>query len=155
MGRFDVAVDERPGVLASVARALREHRPDGGGTVGGEDDAALTATGGGGGGPDRTATAAIAAAHDDGGRSDDASCGDDGLLDLVIDQHETLGWHRQELEQTNRGVLALHAELAETTARLRHASDLQRRLLGAGRAARAAAEAARARRAGRAHAGAT
>jgi len=155
MGRFDVAVDERPGVLASVARALREHRPDGWVTVGVEDDASLTVTVGGGGGPDRTATAAIAAAHDDGGRSDDASCGDDGLLDLVIDQHETLGWHRQELEQTNRGVLALHAELAETTERLRHASDLQRRLLSAERAAHAAAEASRSRLAFLAHAGAT
>jgi serine phosphatase RsbU (regulator of sigma subunit) len=159
MGRLGVAVDERPGLLATVARALREHQPGGWITVGVDGDAALTVTVGGGGGPDRTATAAIpvdgGVARDDAGRGDGA-CGDEtGLLDLIIDQHDTIGWHRQELEQTNQGVLALHAELAETTERLRHASDLQRRLLSAERAAHAAAEASRARLAFLAHAGAT
>jgi len=159
MGRLGVAVDERPGLLAAVARALREHQPGGWITVGVDGNAALTVTVGGGGGPDRTATAALpaddGAARDDAGRGDDACGGETGLLDLIIDQHDTLGWHRQELEQTNQGVLALHAELAETTERLRHASDLQRRLLSAERAAHAAAEASRARLAFLAHAGAT
>ncbi|MFB9838613.1 hypothetical protein ACFFNX_41345, partial [Actinoallomurus acaciae] len=111
MSRFGVAADERPGFLATVAQAVRDHHP---GdrltlTVG---DSRLRATVGGGGG-DRTATAPIAA---DGGHGDDTA-----LLDLIIEQHEALGWHRQELEQTNQGVLALHAALAETTERLRDA----------------------------------
>ena len=106
-------------------------------------------------GPARTATAAIAAPSADREGPGDPPSGDaTELLDLIIDQHEALGWHRQELEQTNQGVLALHAELAETTERLRHASDLQRRLLSAERAAHAAAEASRARLAFLAHAGA-
>jgi serine phosphatase RsbU (regulator of sigma subunit) len=159
MGRLGVAVDERPGLLATVARALREHQPSGWITVGVDEDAALTVTVGGGGGPDRVASAAISAdggvERQDAGRGDDASGGEIGLLDLIIDQHDTIDWHRQELQQTNQGVLALHAELAETTERLRHASDLQRRLLSAERAAHAAAEASRTRLAFLAHAGAT
>ncbi|WP_150239287.1 PP2C family protein-serine/threonine phosphatase [Nocardiopsis quinghaiensis] len=47
-----------------------------------------------------------------------------------------LEWHQHELEETNLGVLALHAELAE-------ASDEQRRLLAAERAARDEVEASR------------
>ncbi|NYH51814.1 serine phosphatase RsbU (regulator of sigma subunit) [Nocardiopsis arvandica] len=47
-----------------------------------------------------------------------------------------LEWHQQELEETNLGVLALHAELAE-------ASDEQRRLLAAEREARDEVEASR------------
>ncbi|MFD6951908.1 protein serine phosphatase [Nocardiopsis sp. TSRI0078] len=47
-----------------------------------------------------------------------------------------LEWHQHELEETNLGVLALHAELAE-------ASDEQRRLLAAERSARDEAEASR------------
>jgi serine phosphatase RsbU (regulator of sigma subunit) len=47
-----------------------------------------------------------------------------------------LEWHQRELEETNQGVLALHAELAE-------ASDEQKRLLAAERSARDQAEAAR------------
>ncbi|MDN3358253.1 GAF domain-containing SpoIIE family protein phosphatase [Actinomadura sp. DC4] len=159
MGRLGVAVDERSGLLATVARALKEHQPGGWITVGVGEDASLTVTVGGGGGPDLTATAPIpvegGAARDDDGRGDDPHTDESGLLDLIIEQHDTLGWHRQELEQTNQGVLALHAELAETTERLRHASDLQRRLLSAERAAHAAAEASRARLAFLAHAGAT
>src|SRR3954463_6313282 len=159
MGRLGVAVDERPGLLATVARALREHQPSGWITVGVDEDAALTVTVGGGGGPDRVASAAISVdggvEREDAGQGDDTSGGEVGLLDLIIDQHDTIDWHRQELQQTNQGVLALHAELAETTERLRHASDLQRRLLSAERAAHAAAEASRTRLAFLAHAGTT
>ncbi|WP_329241054.1 SpoIIE family protein phosphatase [Actinoallomurus sp. NBC_01490] len=152
MSRFGVAADARPGFLATVARAVRDHHPGGRLTLT-VGESYLRATVGGGGGADRTATAPIAA---DGGagRQDDADGDGTALLDLIIEQHEALGWHRQELEQTNQGVLALHAELAETTERLRHAGEQQRRLLDAERAAHAAAEASRARLAFLAHAGA-
>lgn len=153
MERLGVPADERPGFLASVALALRDHHPDGRLTLSVTDKASLRATVDGGG-PDRTATVAASGVGGS-GREDANRSGGSALLDLVIDQHETLGWHRRELEQTNQGVLALHAELAETTERLRQASDLQRRLLDTERAAHAAAEASRARLAFLAHAGAT
>jgi serine phosphatase RsbU (regulator of sigma subunit) len=152
MGRLGVVTDERPGFLAEVAQALRDHHPRAWMTLSGEDGS-LRATIGGGGRPDRTATAPIVAdqgADPNGAGREDAI----DLLDLIIDQHDALGWHRQELEQTNQGVLALHAELDETTERLRQASDLQRRLLDAERTAHAAAEASRARLAFLANAGA-
>ena len=148
MSRYGVVAGERGEFVAAVARALRDH-PGGRLTLTVGDGPYLRATVEGGGGPDRTVTVPIAAG-DGPGRHDET-----GLLDLIITQHEALGWHRQELEQTNKGVLALHAELAETTERLRHAGDLQRRLLDAERTARATAEASRARLAFLAHAGAT
>ncbi|WP_159940420.1 MULTISPECIES: PP2C family protein-serine/threonine phosphatase [unclassified Nocardiopsis] len=55
---------------------------------------------------------------------------------VAAERGRDLDWHQRELEETNQGVLALHAELAE-------ASDEQRRLLAAERAARDEAEAAR------------
>ncbi|ASU60233.1 PP2C family protein-serine/threonine phosphatase [Nocardiopsis dassonvillei] len=55
---------------------------------------------------------------------------------VAAERARELEWHQRELEETNQGVLALHAELAE-------ASDEQRRLLAAERAARDQAEAAR------------
>jgi serine phosphatase RsbU (regulator of sigma subunit) len=159
MERLGVAADQRPGFLAAVAQGLRDHHPDGRLTLSVTDEPLLHATVGGDGGPDRTATAAIhgnaGTAGEGSGDVQGASTGETVLLDLIIDQHDTLGWHRRELEQTNQGVLALHAELAETTERLRQASDLQRRLLDAERAAHAAAEASRARLGFLAHAGAT
>ncbi len=55
---------------------------------------------------------------------------------VAAERARELAWHQRELEETNQGVLALHAELAE-------ASDEQRRLLAAERSARDQAEAAR------------
>ncbi|WP_150251932.1 PP2C family protein-serine/threonine phosphatase [Nocardiopsis deserti] len=55
---------------------------------------------------------------------------------VAAERARELEWHQRELEETNQGVLALHAELAE-------ASDEQRRLLAAERSARDQAEAAR------------
>ncbi|MEE2041081.1 SpoIIE family protein phosphatase [Nocardiopsis sp. CT-R113] len=55
---------------------------------------------------------------------------------LAAERSRELEWHQRELEDTNQGVLALHAELAE-------ASDEQQRLLVAEREARDEAEAAR------------
>lgn len=153
MERLGVPSDERAGFLAMVAGGLRDHHPAGWMTLSVTGEPSLRVTVGGDGGPDRTATVAISAP--DGPAREDPAGGATVLLDAIIDQHETLGWHRRELEQTNQGVLALHAELDETTERLRHASDLQRRLLNAERAAHAAAEASRARLAFLAHAGAT
>jgi serine phosphatase RsbU (regulator of sigma subunit) len=148
--RLGVADDQRAGFLAAVAQAVRDHGPGAWLTLS-LDDSSLHATVGGGDGPDRTATASIAA---DGPARDGDGDGAP-LLDLIIRQHDALGWHRQELQQTNQGVLALHAELAETTERLHQASELQRRLLDAERAAHAAAEASRARLAFLANAGAS
>ncbi|GLY77789.1 PP2C family protein-serine/threonine phosphatase [Actinoallomurus iriomotensis] len=145
MSRFGVAADERPGFLATVAQAMRDHHPGGRLTLT-VGESRLRATVDGGGGADRTATAPIADG-DGSGRNDDGTA----LLDLIVEQHDALDWHRQELEQTNQGVLALHAELAETTERLRQAGDQQHRLLEAERAAHAAAEASRARLAFLAH----
>jgi serine phosphatase RsbU (regulator of sigma subunit) len=155
MERLGVTADERPGFLAAVAGALRDHHPGARLTLTVTGEPLLRATVGGGRGPDRTITAPIAGDPGGSGERGPDSSGATALLDLVVDQHDTLGWHRRELDQTNQGVLALHAELAETTERLREASDLQRRLLDAERTARAAAEASRARLAFLAHAGAT
>ncbi|WP_049569933.1 PP2C family protein-serine/threonine phosphatase [Nocardiopsis sp. SBT366] len=58
------------------------------------------------------------------------------LAGLATERARELASHQRELEETNLGVLALHAELAQ-------ASDEQRRLLGAERAARDEAETAR------------
>jgi serine phosphatase RsbU (regulator of sigma subunit) len=146
--RLGVVAEQRAGLLVTVARALRERHPGARLSLTG-DGASLRATIGGAGGPDRTATAPIAARPDGGG--DDAT----GLLDVIIDQYDALEWYRQELDRTDQGVLALHAELDDSTEQLRQAGDLQRRLLNAERAAHAAAEASRARLAFLAHAGAT
>ena len=153
MGRFGVAADERAEFLATLAQALRGRRPGDRLTLSVTDDGSLRATVGDGADPAGTATATITA-HDGTAKAGDGRGDETGLLDLIIDQHEALEWHRQELAQTNQGVLALHAELAETTERLRHASDLQRRLLSAERRAHAVAEASRARLAFLAHTGA-
>ncbi|KOV96210.1 PP2C family protein-serine/threonine phosphatase [Streptomyces sp. NRRL B-3648] len=66
----------------------------------------------------------------------DADADADALLARLTETEELLGFHREELHQTNQGVLALHAEL-EAAARA------QRELLDAERAARAEAENAR------------
>ncbi|MGW1986878.1 PP2C family protein-serine/threonine phosphatase [Streptomyces collinus] len=58
------------------------------------------------------------------------------VLDSLSEREELVSFHREELHQTNQGVLALHAEL-EAAARA------QRELLEAERSARAAAERAR------------
>jgi serine phosphatase RsbU (regulator of sigma subunit) len=156
MVRFDVAVDERAQFLAGVAQALRDHHPDGTVTLGitetGGLEAAIAAD------PESVRRITVPAAPSPpeyAGDPGEPGSGGAALLDLVIDQHAALDWHRRELEQTNQGVLALHAELAESTEQLRHAGELQRHLLSAERMARASAEASRARLAFLAHAGAT
>ncbi|KUN29729.1 phosphatase [Streptomyces antibioticus] len=58
------------------------------------------------------------------------------VLNLLDEQERLLHLHREELHQTNQGVLALHADLEA-------ASRVQRELLDAERAARAEAERAR------------
>lgn len=58
------------------------------------------------------------------------------LLDLLAEQEELVRFHREELHQTNQGVLALHAELEA-------AVQAQHDLLDAERAARADAEKSR------------
>jgi hypothetical protein len=65
------------------------------------------------------------------------------LLDIVSGQDAALSWHRQELESTDQGLLALHAELADQAEQLTRSSELHRELLETEQAARAAAEAAR------------
>ncbi|HEX4257137.1 MAG TPA: PP2C family protein-serine/threonine phosphatase [Streptosporangiaceae bacterium] len=65
------------------------------------------------------------------------------LLDIVTDQDIALIRHRQELESTDQGLLALHAELADQAELLTRSSERQRELLETEQAARAAAEAAR------------
>ncbi|QTE02799.1 PP2C family protein-serine/threonine phosphatase [Streptomyces cyanogenus] len=66
----------------------------------------------------------------------DADADAETLLTLLTETEELLGLHREELHQTNQGVLALHAELEA-------AALAQRELLDAERAARAEAEKAR------------
>ncbi|MEU1013994.1 SpoIIE family protein phosphatase [Streptomyces sp. NPDC005890] len=66
----------------------------------------------------------------------DADADADALLARLTETEELLGFHREELHQTNQGVLALHAELEA-------AALAQRELLDAERAARAEAENAR------------
>jgi hypothetical protein len=65
------------------------------------------------------------------------------LLDIVSGQDAALSRHRQELESTDQGLLALHAELADQAEQLTRSSDRQLELLETEQAARAAAEAAR------------
>ncbi|SHJ00125.1 Stage II sporulation protein E (SpoIIE) [Nocardiopsis flavescens] len=60
------------------------------------------------------------------------------MASLAAERARELKWHQTELEETNQGVLALHAELAQ-------AGDEQRRALAAARAARDEAETARSR----------
>ncbi|MEV5708166.1 SpoIIE family protein phosphatase [Actinoallomurus sp. NPDC052274] len=188
--RLGVAADERARFLAAVARALRDHHPEGAVELSAEDHR-LTAVIKVGTPPEGTVTLATAvgtarpvdgtpAARDgtgspdgsgslDGGGSlggagspdgsgslDGAgSLGGTALLDHLIELQTMVEWSQGELEQTNKGVLALHAELAENAERLRKASELQQRSLRAERTARAAADAARARLAFLAHAGST
>jgi serine phosphatase RsbU (regulator of sigma subunit) len=148
--RLGVVADRRSAFVAGLARALREHHPGAWMSLTVDEGTELRATVRGAG-PERTATAPLPSGPDPGPCDD----GDGALLDLVIAQHDALGRHWAELERTNQGVLALHAELAETTERLRAAGDLQRRLLEAERTAHAEAEASRARLAFLANAGAT
>jgi serine phosphatase RsbU (regulator of sigma subunit) len=65
------------------------------------------------------------------------------LLDIVANQDAALSRHRQELESTDQGLLALHAELADQAEQLTRSSERQRELLETEQAARAAAESAR------------
>jgi serine phosphatase RsbU (regulator of sigma subunit) len=65
------------------------------------------------------------------------------LLDIVAGQDAALSRHRQELENTDQGLLALHAELADQAEQLTRSSERHRELLETEQAARAAAEAAR------------
>ncbi|MFF9274574.1 PP2C family protein-serine/threonine phosphatase [Streptomyces griseosporeus] len=66
------------------------------------------------------------------------ACAEDtaALLELLAEQEELVRFHREELHQTNQGVLALHAELEA-------AVQAQHDLLDAERAARADAEKSR------------
>ncbi|MFE9877928.1 PP2C family protein-serine/threonine phosphatase [Streptomyces sp. NPDC005784] len=78
---------------------------------------------------DRTAFAdALLSADDDTSR----------VLDQLTEQERLVAFHREELHQTNQGVLALHAELDA-------ADRVQRELFGAERKARTEAESARRR----------
>ncbi|MFL6054285.1 MAG: PP2C family protein-serine/threonine phosphatase [Actinoallomurus sp.] len=153
--RYGVAADDRARYLAAVARALRDHHPDGTIELSVEDDR-LNAVIGTGAPPERavTLTAAVGTATQlhDGAPVDP---GGTALLDHLIELHTMVEWAQEELEQTNKGVVALHAELAENAERLRKASELQQRSLRAERTARAAADAARSRLGFLAHAGAT
>jgi hypothetical protein len=76
------------------------------------------------------------------------------LLDVIAGQNAALVQHRRELENTDRGLLALHAELADQAEQLTRSGERQRELLATEQAARAAAEAARARLAFLSHTGA-
>ncbi|HEX2312729.1 MAG TPA: GAF domain-containing SpoIIE family protein phosphatase [Thermomonospora sp.] len=98
---------------------------------------------------------AVAAVPEPSGSAPHEGDGTGGLLRLLADQQERLAWYQQELERTDQGVLALHAELAEAAERLHAANAEQARLLEAERQAHASVEAARARLAFLAHAGAT
>ncbi|WP_051901072.1 PP2C family protein-serine/threonine phosphatase [Streptomyces aureus] len=60
------------------------------------------------------------------------------VLDKLAEQEQLVAFHREELHQTNQGVLALHAELDA-------AGRVQRELFGAERRARTEAESARRR----------
>ena len=51
------------------------------------------------------------------------------LLERLAQAESELGALREELETTNRGVVALYAELEDTAERLRHASELKSRFL--------------------------
>jgi GAF domain-containing protein len=76
------------------------------------------------------------------------------LLDIIADQEAALEAHRRELESTDRGLLALHAELADKAEQLSRSAERQHELLRTEQAARAAAEAARSRLAFLSHVGA-
>ena len=65
------------------------------------------------------------------------------LLDIIAGQDTALDHHRRELERTDRGLLALHAELAGQAEQLALSGQRQQELLAAEQAARAGAEAAR------------
>ncbi len=155
VGRLGVAADDRPEFLACAAHALREHGSGAAMTLGVTDDGRLEAVIGPAGDPERAVTVTVAVPPGPVRAAGSADLAGAVLLDVIIDQHATLDWHRRELEQTNQGVLALHAELDESAERLRHASELQQHLLSAERAARASAEASRARLGFLAHASAT
>jgi serine phosphatase RsbU (regulator of sigma subunit) len=152
--RFGVPAGERARYVAAVARALRDHHPEGTIELSVEDDR-LEARIASDASPERavTLTVAVGAATEavDGEPARDGTA----LLDHLIDLQTMVEWSQEELEQTNKGVVALHAELAENAERLRKAGELQQRSLRAERTARAAADAARARLAFLAHAGGT
>ncbi|GAA0314534.1 SpoIIE family protein phosphatase [Actinoallomurus spadix] len=151
--RLGVAADERARFLADVARALRDRHP--GGTIElSAEDLRLTAVIKAGTPPERTLTLAVAGTGP-GPVDGTPAHGGTALLDHLVELQTLVEWSQKELEQTNKGVVALHAELAENTERLREASGLQQRLLRAERTARAAADAARSRLEFLAHAGST
>lgn len=150
MARHGVAADDRAPYLAAVARGLRACRDGAIVRVALNGSRLETVIDAG--------TPVVAAAHGPAGGPDGA--GGPGvpwadLLAHLVEQHDLLDGYRTEIEQTNRGVVALHAELADNEERLRRASRLQQQSLRAERRARAAAEAARSRLAFLAHAGAT
>lgn len=65
------------------------------------------------------------------------------LLDIIAGQDIALDHHRQELERADRGLLALHAELAGQAEQLALSGQRQQELLATEQGARAGAEAAR------------
>ncbi len=65
------------------------------------------------------------------------------LLDIIAGQDIALDHHRQELERTDRGLLALHAELVGQAEQLALSGQRQQELLATEQGARAGAEAAR------------
>jgi hypothetical protein len=115
--RLGVAAGERARFLADVARALRDHHP--GGTIElSAEDRRLTAVIRAGTPPERTLTLAAAGT---GPRPVDGTPAQGGiaLLDHLVELQTLVEWSQKELEQTNKGIVALHAELAENTERLR------------------------------------
>ncbi|MFG3514032.1 PP2C family protein-serine/threonine phosphatase [Streptomyces bobili] len=92
--------------------------------------------------PEPAGTAACARVANDTGVLAEALLGADEdtalVLDRLAEQEELVAFHREELHQTNQGVLALHAELDA-------AGRAQREAFAAERAARQEAESARRR----------
>ncbi|GKQ35625.1 PP2C family protein-serine/threonine phosphatase [Streptomyces sp. A012304] len=92
--------------------------------------------------PEPADAAALAAVADEPGLLAEALLGADEdtalVLDKLAEQEELVAFHREELHQTNQGVLALHAELDA-------AGRAQREAFAAERAARQEAESARRR----------
>ncbi|WP_086822412.1 PP2C family protein-serine/threonine phosphatase [Allokutzneria sp. NRRL B-24872] len=51
------------------------------------------------------------------------------LLRVITEQRKVLGWHQTELQQTNAGLLALHAELEQQRRRLTFLDEISRMLV--------------------------
>ncbi|MFI9155563.1 PP2C family protein-serine/threonine phosphatase [Streptomyces sp. NPDC053367] len=125
-------VTARPGEPSRADRLTVELRPADGRTVWHASAARVPGTGTAPTGhvPDDTATLAEALFSAD----EDAGI----LLDKLDEQHALVTFHREELHQTNQGVVALHAELDA-------AGERQRELFAAEQKARQEAESARGR----------